>query len=116
MSSEFPIVGNYYRNQREVDFYKLLCIDDLLVLEFDPTNKFDTHAIKISSWNLKYHLGFVDRVSAKNIDSIVSDIHKDNSVIFDKKRLFITAVVISEPISGRVMFKIRDFKFLNEVI
>lgn len=107
LTSDFTIVGNYYREMNEKSFYTLLCVGDELLLEFDPTNKFDTHAIKVMSPNGRYHLGFIDRENAKAIGQIVALEFQKQDCAFNRTEIGIVGVVVST--KGRVMFKLKEF-------
>lgn len=70
---EFEVAGTSHRNDIN-EWKNLLKINDNLILEKEPNNKYDQYAIKIIYENnhKKYHIGYVPRYYAKDLTEMLN--------------------------------------------
>lgn len=112
-----PVVGNYYRSQPEKQFFNQLRAGATLVLQFDPNNKFDKRAVKVTS-HCNKHLGWLAKEDAAKLHDLIdqaedNDEYQSNrftSVGFNRTQISFIATVVSVPKSSydRMMLKVRD--------
>lgn len=62
---EFEIAGLYYRPSHAHDEAGYLNIGDMLDLKLNPSNEYDSYAVKIMSGNV--HLGFIPELYSEDI-------------------------------------------------
>lgn len=112
---KIPVVGNYYRSSEGQAAYQRAKLGDKMVLEFEPTNKFDTNAIVVLAEldrQKPIHIGWVAKDKARQIAKIVSDcLTNENMVKFDINNIILEASVSTRGNSAdRMMLTISSVK------
>lgn len=95
LSSNFEIVGNYYREERDKIAYEKLKYGDTVILVFDPENRFDCNAIKVMSPSRLRHYGFLSKESAMNIRKVIMNTVSDKNMSIDWHGISITATILN---------------------
>ncbi len=115
IGTKIPVVGNYYRDSTAQKVYASAKTNDLVGLEFDPTNKFDSNAICVLAELERIkpiHIGWINRDKARQISLTVSTCLTNNNLVkFDIKNIVLMAKIITRGTdSSRMIVEISQIK------